>query len=231
MPIGGNVIRGRGGYGLGRVGGPIDGNFGIVALGGASFQWNASDIAANLSVSANATTLTRDSSAADYRSCRGITGRAQSGTIMVSFWPGLDGGAFTEAQGLEIALGVATSGQSLTTAIYSSSDCVCWSAAGRVYGGSGGPQIGTITHWTVGDRADAVFDFTNTLFWGRVNGGYWNNSATASPGGTGGLNFSGMNAGTVYPIACLYQSNMIMRSRFAVVAQPSTPTGVTAPWG
>lgn len=57
-----------------------------------------------------------------------------------------------------------------------------------------------INTWGQGDVVQIAIDIGNSLFWGRVNGGNWNNSGTADPAtGTGGISLTGGLYGPVFP--------------------------------
>lgn len=228
MPLGGNALRGRGFSGLGRVCGPIDGNFSITPSNAASpsFRFNAGDAASGLAVSSDGYTVTRDGSATAYKSVRGSTGRS-SGIYQVSFWPGADA---IPQMGFETESGVgfANATQSLTTAPYTVNSIYWIAYEGDLY--INGAVAATWRGWNGGDQIDMVLDFTNSKVYGRVNGGYWNNDAAVAPASDNGLSIAAYAGGTTYPFVCLRSGAMNCRSKFVQVAAPALPTGVSYPW-
>jgi hypothetical protein len=96
-------------------------------------------------------------------------------------------------------LGVCDSAQALNGNLSSIVNGVFWTANGDVH--SNFVSIGTIATFGNSDVLDMLFDLTAKKFWGRLNGGNWNNSGTANPAtGTGGLVYN--NSGVaMFPCA------------------------------
>lgn len=89
-------------------------------------------------------------------------------------------------------VGVAFSGDTL------SSRCQCGVACGspaNVYRNGGGTVVLDTT--SNGNTVCIAVDFDNAQIWARINGGIWNNSASANPStNVGGLSISGITPGT-----------------------------------
>jgi len=189
-----------------------------------SFAFSGVDVAADLAVSADGRTLTRDATNNNnIRGCRGTVGLS-SGLVMASFWSGADGTAWSGSAGV----GFAVAGFSLTTDPSTSQDVVFWYSSGLVF--KNNSNIGTIDRYVAGDQLDLVLDHTNATIFGRVNRRYWNANSSGNPAtNTNGISISGMTAGAKYPYVCLTLSGMVCRSEF-VLAHPTPPGSVTYPW-
>ena len=59
-----------------------------------------------------------------------------------------------------------------------------------------GNTLGGLGAFTTGETAQFAIDFTNSLYWGAVDGGEWNGSGTAEPAtGVGGISFASAVSG------------------------------------
>lgn len=99
---------------------------------------------------------------------------------------------------------------------------------GMAFDGNGyisGASVGNIAlGLTNGDRLCMAVDFTAEQIWFRKNGGDWNNLGTNDPvAGTGGFDFSTINAGPYYAMLSLVDLNDVCTANFGGTAYAHTP--------
>ncbi len=89
--------------------------------------------------------------------------------------------------------------------------------------------VATIQTSAVGDTLCLAIDLTNSKLWIRTNGGNWNNDILANQNpatNTGGIPFTGLNAGPYFPMAGLVQSPDAITSNFGATAYAqAVPSG------
>lgn len=78
---------------------------------------------------------------------------------------------------------------------------------------------------------DVAADLDAKLIWFRLNGGNWNNSATANPAtGVGGASFSGLT-GSVFPVITCDENGVGYLCNFGATAFAYAPPSGFVPWG
>jgi hypothetical protein len=98
----------------------------------------------------------------------------------------------------------------------------------------GGADIATVSavNFVNGDVIGMAFDLTNKLVWANVNGGIWNNSATADPEtGTEGGTFAALHSPPWLPTIVQYWINSAFTANFGATPYAGTPPAGFGNWG
>lgn len=87
--------------------------------------------------------------------------------------------------------------------------------------------LATIAAYAAGSRIGVAVDHSKKLIWFRVNGGNWNNSALNDPAtGVGGIDFSSMTGGTLFPAFTASLTGTVWTTAFQTFVD-AAPAGFT----
>jgi hypothetical protein len=90
-----------------------------------------------------------------------------------------------------VRLGIMQNSATIALPSGGSSGALLWDSSGTVY--VNGTSITVINSYTAADVLSMAVDMTNTGFYGRVNGGNWNNAGTADPANNiGSISFAAL---------------------------------------
>jgi hypothetical protein len=193
------------------------GALGIVAA--SSFAtWNPSDKHADITLSNGDLTATQAATDA-HRGVR-ATASAASGIKFYQTIPQNDPGTVP-------LVGISNAAMALTAFLGSTANGVGWDNTGAVR--LNNSTIETIDGWSNGSVLSLWFDLDTGEFWGRVDSGNWNGSATADPTtNTEGIDISGLAAGPYFPAMSLFTNGDSFTANFGATAySPAPPSGST----
>lgn len=86
--------------------------------------------------------------------------------------------------------------------------------------------LSTIQTYAQGDVVCVAVDIANRMVWFRTNGGNWNNSGTANPAtGVGGIDYSTMNLGALFPAISCSITGAVLTGKFTSGFAQTAPSG------
>lgn len=89
-----------------------------------------------------------------------------------------------------------------------------------------GAVLSTIQTFVQGDVVCVAVDIKNRLIWFRTNGGNWNNNASNDPAtGVGGIDYSSMNLGPLFPEVSCSLTGAVLTAKFTSGFAQAVPSG------
>jgi hypothetical protein len=193
----------------------------VSAGGGAALTWNPADKGSRIVLSAGDTRATYSGPADfDPHNVRGTIGKSTGKWVFEittsngTMWCGFANASASNTVYMD-ATGLNTAWVANNTNLWRTDN-------GSTTIGTGGSVA------LVGSNITYAVDFTAELMWVAVDGGNWNNSGSADPAtGTGGWDFSAMNAGPFFPWFSCNADAMFADIRTSGMAK-SIPSGFSA---
>lgn len=192
-----------------------------LTLTSASMTWSPSDKSGFVTLSNNNMTAAGNSSG--WTSVRSTKSQAAGKYYFETTFTGGD---------QRLYVGLANSAASLSNYIGSDNNGIGFACNGNTFSSSvvlSGATLAVLPNAANGDVICIAADLSSKLLWVRINGGNWNNSASANPAtGAGGISFSSMNAGPYFVGASPYTATAIATLNAAGSFAYAIPSGFSA---
>lgn len=137
---------------------------------------------------------------------------------------------FTIVSTTRMLLGVGNTAATLTGFVGSTADGAgFFDSTGAGFGSLGGVSL--TAGYVAGNVVCIALDATNSLIFGRINGGFWNNSGSADPvTGVGGGSTAGLGGGAVFVMASPANNATSVTVNFGATSYAQTPPSGFGNW-